>query len=113
MFNLTRFPECKVLMKVKRGLPLSTGEEFVRDNKKVQEMLEWEFRKFIIKLEVPLYNGLTNYNFHDTLNAFVKLLFAQQHKQDYEERCKRIEYAYANNTTHLLPFYDKIKTLSP
>ena len=62
---------------------------------------------------MPLYNGLTNYNFHDTLNAFVKLLFAQQHKQDYEERCRRIEYAYANNTTHLLPFYDRIKTLSP
>lgn len=100
-------------MKIKRGdMKLSSGEEFVKKNKLVQDLLEWEFKKFIIQLAVPLYNGLTNYNFHDTLNAFVKLLFAEQHKRDHDERCQRIEYAFTNNTTHLLPFYDRIGVLS-
>ena len=43
MFNLTRFPEVKILMKIQRGLPLSSNEDFVNKNEKVKEMLEWEF----------------------------------------------------------------------
>ena len=31
----------------------------------------------MIKLALPLYNGLRDYNFHDILSAFVKLVFAQ------------------------------------
>ena len=46
MFNLMRFPEVKILMKCERGIPLAASEEFVKENTKVKEMLEWEFKKF-------------------------------------------------------------------
>ena len=41
--------------------------------------IEWQFKKFIGSLEIPSYNNLQNYNFHDTLNALVNKLFERHH----------------------------------
>ena len=75
MFNLTGYPEVKVLMKIRRNITLSSVEQFINSNTRVQDQINWEFCRFIGRLAVPLYNKLTNYNFHDTLNALAKSRF--------------------------------------
>ena len=96
MFNLTRDRSVKVLMKIKKDLPLNEIEKMVKETYNLKEEAELEFNKFISQLQIPLYNELKNYNFHDTLVAFVKWLFSEQHRRDYEERTERIKYAWTN-----------------
>lgn len=72
MFNLTAYPEVKVLMKVTRSVALSPVEEYIKTNQQVKSQIEWEFQLFLGSLAIPLYNNMQNYNYHDTLNAFVK-----------------------------------------
>ena len=109
MFNFTGYPEVKVLMKVKRNIPLSSVEAYMQSNTRVQDQIDWEFRKFVGSLAIPLYNKFTNYNFHDTLNSFAKQLFTEQHRKDFEEREKRLEIAAKSFSVETLPFYDKIR----
>ena len=37
MFNFTNYPEVKVLMKVRRNIPLSNVEQYINSNKRVQD----------------------------------------------------------------------------
>ena len=77
MFNLTRDRSVKVLMKIKKDLPLNEIEKMVKEEYNLKEEAELEFNKFIGQLAIPLYNELKNYNFHDTLVSFVKWLFSE------------------------------------
>ena len=43
MFNLTAYPEVKVLMKVTRNVALSPVEEYIKTNEQVKSQIEWEF----------------------------------------------------------------------
>ena len=112
MFNLTAYPEVKVLMKVTRNVALSPVEEYIKTNPQVKSQIEWEFQRFLGSLAIPLYNKMRNYNYHDTLNAFVKQLFEYQHRNDFEDRQIRIEEAEHLNQVELLPFYERIKRQS-
>ena len=58
MFNFTTYPEVNILMKIKRGLPLSEFELEIEKNERVLAQIEWQFKKFIGSLEIPSYNNL-------------------------------------------------------
>ena len=40
-------------------------------NALLKRELERNFNKFLLKLEIPLYNEYTTYNYYDVLTAFV------------------------------------------
>ena len=47
--------------------------------------------KLIGEFKIPTYNGLKKYNYHDTLDALIKLVFTDDHRRIYLERKERIE----------------------
>ena len=47
--------------------------------------------KLIGEFKIPTYNGLKKYNYHDTLDALIKLVFTDDHRRVYLERKERIE----------------------
>jgi len=96
-------------MKLKYDLPLNERESKIKDNVRVLKQLDWQFNMYIASLEIPCYDGMTLYNFHDTLNAFVKLVFQEKHSQEFEKRHQRIEDGIKTNRLHLLHQFDTIK----
>ena len=49
------------------------------------------------------------YNFHDTLNAFVKYVFSEQYRIEFEKRQQRIDDAVLTKRIDLLHKYDRIQ----
>ena len=54
MFNLTRDRSVKVLMKIKKDLPLNEIEKMVKEEYNLKEEAELEFNKFISQIAIPL-----------------------------------------------------------
>ena len=63
-------------------------------------------------MRLPVYNNFKNYNYYDTLDALIKRSFSDQHKKNFEERCKRIEDMTKLGKLDELRPIDKIKTES-
>ena len=55
-------------------------------NKRLQRRLTMNINKFIGEFQIPVYNKLTHYNFYDTLDALIKLVFTEDHMRMYHER---------------------------
>ena len=53
--------------------------------------LERDFNKLLRKLEIPVYNDYTTYNYYDVLTAFVQKDYTQQHRKEFQERQQRIK----------------------
>ena len=61
-------------------------------NRRLQSKLTMNMNKFIGQFQIPVYNKLKHYNFYDTLDAFIKLVFSEDHKRMFNERQERIEH---------------------
>ena len=61
-----------------------------RQHEILRRPLRRKMHSFISSLEVPSYNNIKNYNFHDTLASLAKYVFSVDHKQKYQERETRI-----------------------
>ena len=60
-----------------------------------------------------MYKKMTCFQFHDCLNALVKLVFSDAHKRAYEKRQKRIENAKGAGVEEELRLIDQIQMGSP
>lgn len=109
MFNFASHKELKVLTKIKRNLKLDAQEEAIKAGPKLLRQLEWSFKKFISAMQLPVYDHVQYYNFHDCLAAFATLVFSDTHKKQFEERKKRIEEAKAALKSSTLKTIDKIE----
>ena len=58
---------------------------------RLQRILTRGMNSFIGEFKIPTYNGLKQYNYHDTLDALIKLVFTEDHKKMVIERKQRIE----------------------
>ena len=75
-------------------------------NERLQRKLTIGMNKFIGEFKLPVYNNLSHYNFYDTLDAFIKLVFIEDHLRMYNERQERIENTIMAGED--LPFFDTI-----
>ena len=53
-------------------------------DKKAQKNLEKKLNHFLGTLEIPVYNKLKNYNYHDTLDQLLKRLFGEIHELKFK-----------------------------
>ena len=93
----------RVLTKIYEETP--ELKDFKR-NKRLQRHLERYMRKFIGSIEIPVYNRLKDYNFHDTLEGLLKRMFSEEHIRNYHERLDRIAHT---TDPKELPKYDRIE----
>jgi hypothetical protein len=80
LFNLSNDDFLLVYTKMKREVDLDTPfiKNFTRDLFKVRAINRY-WNKFCWEFCVPSYCSFTRYNFHDILEALVKISFAVRH----------------------------------
>ena len=50
---------------------------------RLQRILHRGMNKLIGEFKIPTYGGLKKYNYHDTLDALIKLTFTEDHRKMY------------------------------
>ena len=58
---------------------------------RLQRILHRGMNKLIGEFRIPTYGGLKKYNYHDTLDALIRLVFTEDHRKVYHQRKLRIE----------------------
>ena len=71
---------------MKRGLELDEKEKANAEKKRTMQKLKFYMKRFIGQMRLPMYFKMSRYNFHDCLDAFVKLVFSVSHKRAWRAR---------------------------
>ena len=108
MFNFSQHSELKVLTKIKRNLTLESQEETIKADPELLKPLEWQFKKYIGTLHLPVYGNAQFFNYHECLAAFAKQVFSNTHRKEFLERKKRIKNAEEAQTMNKLRRIDRI-----
>ena len=97
-FNLSQHKELKMFTRITKDMELDEQEERIRSELRLMQHLEWQFKRFIMQMKLPIYGSkqfLVNY--HDSLAAFSTQVFSDSHQEEYENRKTRIDEAIAAN----------------
>ena len=86
MFNFSSRNYLKIMTKVKRDLPLDGQEEKLKNMPNLMVPIEKNCKKYIGSLQLPLYDNVQYFNYHDCLAAFAKQVFSDTHRKEFEER---------------------------
>ena len=95
-------------------MELDEQEERIRSELRLMQHLEWQFKRFIMQMKLPIYGSkqfLVNY--HDSLAAFSTQVFSDSHQEEYENRKTRIDEAIAANKFNQLRLIDRISVKDP
>ena len=98
----------KIYTKIKKNMTLTEHEHETKSKPRVLAKLERSIAQFIAGMQLPIYDQFSYFNFHDCLAAFAKSVFSAAHRQQYEEREKRIQDAIVAGNHHELRLIDRI-----
>ena len=100
--------------RITKDMELDEQEERIRSEPRLLQHLEWQFKRFIMQMKLPIYGSkqfLVNY--HDSLAAFSTQVFSDSHQEEYENRKTRIDEAIAANKFNQLRLIDRISVKDP
>lgn len=76
MFNFTERTEMLLFTKLQRNHELTEKEKIMHSKRPLFERKLTQYvARFIGEMKIPLYKKMTECNFHDVLEAFVKSVF--------------------------------------